>query len=377
MRFNPFLLLAQAAALTSAFLIPPDLDSLAVPADIGAGLSLTESSLSRIVRVPCDGCKYKEADVATDLILDFNLPQGHHDRMNLNGVPVFPLEATNPALALKAYQMPSAVDTMVYMVDRENFPLVELENARLITTDVIAPDGGREYTFELSIFGVDGVPVKLEGMQMTVIEAPNGELAFGHVRAIPKGESCGPNLRCMINKMLAKLKNLKTSWKKKGGCKGRKGAHHNAVADGLGMPPPPPPPHRGHHHHHHHRPGVHHSHHGHYRGMFHRIVGQVLLPIFIGIVAGMTVSLAGLVVGHGFVMLWRRIKGAKERRRRCGGGRRRGFFCRRRMERERQRLAAAEADGEVEKGLLQEQQPEQVEAPPAYADEGLEVVEKE
>lgn len=73
MRFSPLLLLGQAAALSSAFLVPPqisdaELKKLAFPIDIGAGLVLSEVSESRIVRIPCDACTYKEAGVATDLV---------------------------------------------------------------------------------------------------------------------------------------------------------------------------------------------------------------------------------------------------------------------------------------------------------------------
>jgi hypothetical protein len=302
--------------------------------------------------------------------------------MSLNGIPIFPLQVSSDR-PLIAAQMPHEVSTIAYMVDREKFPQVTLDNSRLITTDFITKKGAREYTLELSIFAVDGTPVKLQGVQMIVVESPTGELAFGPVRPIPKNETCGANVKCMIAKMMTRLRNMKTPWGgKKGGCKGRKGGKHghgNPVVtglDGLDMSAPAyhdgdmMPPHHRHHHHPQHRP--------HHHGVFHRIVGQVLLPIFVGIVAGMTVSLIGLVIGHAFVMLWHRMKGIK-RERRCNKGGRRGFFCRHRRQRqEREALASAEADGEVEKGLLHEE--EQTECPPAYVDapvSDLEVVEKE
>jgi hypothetical protein len=96
MRFSPLLLLAHAAALSSAFLLPPeiseaDLKKLSL-IDIGAGLALSKMSMSRIVRIPCEGCTYKEAGVDTDLILDFNLPQNDHKTMKLNGATILPLK---------------------------------------------------------------------------------------------------------------------------------------------------------------------------------------------------------------------------------------------------------------------------------------------
>jgi hypothetical protein len=309
---------------------------------------------------------------------------------------------------LKATQMPHDVDTIVYFVDKAQFPVVELDNARLITTDAINADGSKQYTFELNIIAVNSKPVSVQGVQMVIKEASNGVLSFGHVNPLAKGalKECGMNIMCMFEKMLAKFRNTKLpSWPKKG-CKGRKGNKYgskhgskhgnkhgnkhgdknsNPVVEGLkGIDMPPPhqahdrPNYKHHGHHDHHRHGHHDRPH---RNIFQRIVGQVLLPIFVGIVAGMTVSLIGLVIGHAFVMLYRRFKGAACERR-CGSGGRRGFFGRRRRERrERERLAALEADGEVEKGLLegqeQTQQDAPVESPPAYADETVEIVEKE
>jgi hypothetical protein len=72
MRFSPLLLLP---ALSSAFLVPPEISdkdlkdlTLVEPVDIGAGLAMSEMSMSRIVRIPCDGCPVKEAGVDTDIV---------------------------------------------------------------------------------------------------------------------------------------------------------------------------------------------------------------------------------------------------------------------------------------------------------------------
>jgi hypothetical protein len=73
MRFSPLILLAQAAVMTTAFLIPPEfsedqLKELMMPIDIGAGLALSKMSMSRIIRIPCEGCPVKEEGVSTDLV---------------------------------------------------------------------------------------------------------------------------------------------------------------------------------------------------------------------------------------------------------------------------------------------------------------------
>jgi len=374
MRFSPLLLLAQAAALSSAFLVPPEISDddlkgleLLMPPQIG-------SELPRIIRVPCDGCEYKEKGVKTDLVFDFSLPDREHHAMKVNGVPIFPLESIDPSLPLTAVQMPHEVDTIVYMVDRGEFPVVKLDNSRMITTDEITKDGSKIYTLELNVLAVSGTPVVMQGIEMTINMSPDGALSFGSVRAIPKGEGCGRNFKCLANKMMTKLRNMKTPFSK---AKGKFGCGGNPIAEGLDMPPPSHGRHRPHHSGHsghgrhggHRHPHSHKYHHRpHHRGIFHRIVFQVLLPILVGIVAGMTVSLVGLAIGHVLVNLYRKVKGIK-----CEGRSRRGYFCRRRSE--RARLVKSEADGEVEKGLLNEG--EVVECPPAYVEEGIEVAEKE
>jgi hypothetical protein len=259
------------------------------------------------------------------------------------------------------------------MVDRDEFPVVKLDNSRMITTDEITKDGSKIYTLELNVLAVSGTPVVMQGIEMTVNMSPDGALSFGSVRAIPKGKGCGRNFKCLANKMMTKLRNMKTPFSK---TKGKFGCGGNPIAEGLDMPPPS----HGRHHPHHGGHGGHGRHRGHGRphghkyhhrphrhSIFHRIAFQVLLPILVGIIAGMTVSLAGLAIGHVLVNLYRKVKGIK-----CEGRSRRGYFCRRRSE--RARLVKSEADGEVEKGLLNEVV---IERPPAYFEEGIEVAEKE
>lgn len=129
-----------------------------------------------------------------------------------------------------------------------------------------------------------------------------------------------------------------------------------------------PPGHRGGHHRggpHHggpHRGGPHRHgrpHHGHHhRGHFlAALVGQVLVPIFIGIMAGVGVSLVGLVLGQGLIRLYQIAV-----KRRSGSDQIKEESC-----------------ADEEKGLLKgmEAQEDVVEGPPAYVEEGIEVVEKE
>lgn len=101
-----------------------------------------------------------------------------------------------------------------------------------------------------------------------------------------------------------------------------------------------------HHHHHHHRP--HHMTHGSgAASAVYRIFVQVLVPIAIGVVAGMLVSLMGMVVGHFAVLAYQRAVGAV--RRGCN------------------KAQAGEGDEEeVSKGLLGGED----DAPPEYEEDG-------
>lgn len=331
-------------------------------------------------------------------VLDFNLPASDHGTLKLNGATILPLDHMTLA-PLTVSQIPRDVTTIVYVLDRNKFPLVKIDDARLLTANPVAADGSKQYSLEVNILAVESKPVDVQGVRVALQQAPDGLLSFGTITPLPKGtfKDCGRSLKCLLEKMVAKMRKIKLpAWAGRKGCKGRKGhgssigqpADLPAVAQGL-KDPAAGQSSKGRHHYH-----GHHGHHGHHgfrhghrrphRTLFNRIVAQVLLPIFIGIVAGITVSLVGLVIGHAFVALYRRFKGAAHERR-CGG-RRRGFFGRRRREqRERERLAALEADGEAEKGLLgsdgeldEETSAVAVESPPAYAaDKAVEVVEKE
>lgn len=114
-----------------------------------------------------------------------------------------------------------------------------------------------------------------------------------------------------------------------------------------------PRPWSHHHHHHHHRP--HHMSHTHgAASALYRIFVQVLVPIAIGIIAGMFVSLMGMVVGHFAVLAYQKAVGAV-RRARCAP-----------------ESEGAKDEEEVSKGLLSEE--EYKDSPPEYDGEGREEV---
>ncbi|KAI5791876.1 hypothetical protein EDC01DRAFT_656330 [Geopyxis carbonaria] len=381
-------LFVAQAALSSAFVIPNGIPVEALE-NIASHNDDLDLSLSRIVRVPCLGCKTKD-NIPSDLILDFNLPASSPDHITLNGVPVLPINTNQKFVPIKAPLVPSDTSIVGVMMNVEDYPKAELDYSLLTSEATVLQDGGyKQDTLELRIAAVDGVLARVSGVKMNVQEdLQTGKMAFGKTSLISPDDKGCFGVRCMVHKMLEKVKAMKEhtkqaakGWKK--GCKGK--GHKNAVAaglEGLDMEPVQHArPFHGHHGKHHDRPhhGQHHGHHGHHgdRSIISRIIGQVLFPILIGILAGMFVSAVGLFIGHLFMMLVHHIKAHRQARREgrtsCG----RGFGrCSRK---------AQGADIEAEKGLLENEELNDEEstaatestAPPAYVDAGIEVVEKE
>jgi hypothetical protein len=287
----------------------------------------------------------------------------------LNGQPVLPLNPTDPAIDLKAAQIPRNTNTKEYLENPENFEKSDIGYAFITSSAVVLADGGYKHnSLELLIQSVNSKPVEIPGIRMAVKEdLKDGHLAFDKTEITTPGNKC-TGIACIFKPFLSSLPNKlkahhnKTCHKGKGKPKG----HNNPVVEGLKGLEAEDKPHKQH---------MPHHHHGHHRmSMFKRICKQILFPISVGILAGLTVSVIGLVVGHALVMIYHKAR-AHKRGERCGGRGRRGFFGRRRRERmERERIAA-----EQEKGLLNEdgEARPSTEAPPAYVDEGLEVVEKE
>lgn len=105
--------------------------------------------------------------------------------------------------------------------------------------------------------------------------------------------------------------------------------HHGFHPEG--MPPYPPPPFddefgpKGHHPHHHGdhfnpemedgRPPHHHMHgppHGAFAHTFSRVVRFIVVPAVLGVLAGLTASAVGMLVGQAVIFLWQRYRGTKK-----------------------------------------------------------------
>lgn len=288
--------------------------------------------------------------------------------MSLNGVPVIPVDVEAARnMKLSAPLIPKELSTLDYFTNPDAFEKVELAYSMLLSDRTrVHPVPSTVHSLEFSTMAVNNQPVKIEGIALDVLEnTADGSLLLGPSRMVPVSEQCGTNIKCLLSKMKAKLRGM--SNRVGGGCGGRPGSmgYHGMPHSG---------PHGASRERPHFRP-----YHAREPSFFTRAFHQVLLPIFIGLLAGMAFGAFAIVVSHIFFSLFRRITGRNpsfSRKKKCRG-------CRfsRRMRRKQRQL---EQGNDEEKGALisEEQQEEHLggEAPPAYDGEiaeGLEVVEKE
>lgn len=391
------------SSIFKQFMVPPRITKAQLlqmgvpPRHVPFDDAFSSPSISRIVRIPCDGCFFQSHNSSTgvsdnipsDIVLDFTIPKSNRSTMTLNGLNIIPV-ASAGGHQLTVGQIPQDTDTITYIMERHLFPTVPVNHSRIMREETNSRTGAKKFVITVNIASVNHTAVSLKGLEMTVFQDPvipshiadfnhlpmslkafdgnlfqdaikarQGALHFGPVSSIPKSEGCGLNLSCIMAKIFHEAPAVPAPWTpgKMPSC-GDDGVmespeeeeeeeENNALPPLSAIPLSSIPTH----------PQILFEP---KQTMLRRIVRQVLLPVFVGIAVGMAVSLFGLVVGHIFVAIWRRVSGRRSTR--TNGTR---WFRRFRRDRGgRDNFATKMADGEVEKALLPE-----TEAPPAYADE--------
>jgi hypothetical protein len=300
---------------------------------------------------------------ASDLVLYFDIPETDRTIMTLNDLEIIPTAHSSQGHQLMVSQMPQEMDSMHYIMQRDRFPSVPVNHSRVIRQVSNMVTGTKKYDLTLNIASVNHTDVTLKGLQMTIFEDQSHILHFGPFSAIPKSESCGLDVNCIISKIFHEAPTVPAPWTpgKMPACGMRPSEiteeEPEPQDEDIALPPlssiplssipiHPQFPLGG-------EPR---------QNMFRRIVRQIILPVFVGIAVGMAVSLFGLIVGHIFVVIWRRVTGRRSCRATPSN---RGFLGRFRRQRfTRDIMTSNLSDGEVEKALLPES-----EAPPAYADD--------
>ncbi|RDW66895.1 hypothetical protein BP5796_09644 [Coleophoma crateriformis] len=304
------------AAGTQAFLIPPSISS--TDTDIVNALPFEHAVEvdERTVDVKCPGCPIMASDLAgsphllqmdNELRLNFSIAHDNGDKLLLNGLQIYPLEAMQPWTdSLTAPQIVhvgkdasiAGYPKLGYQLSIEHpMPRTEVDQLDLfvVQLDILEVSN-------IFVNGVDSVELKL-------LTTPSNKMMIGDVNVVPalkpslsvsndNGKDCTSRI-CKWKAILAdRLSRLQHGCGKKAG----NSAHRGPKPHGHGKPRP----HGfgGHH-------GAHsqHRHHRHkHTGLLHllrQIAFHVLIPIAIGVMAGITASFVGMIAGHLVVFTWR------------------------------------------------------------------------
>ena len=184
-----------------------------------------------------------------------------------------------------------------------------------------------------TVLDLETHPVPVDTVVITVLQDPNGELFIARTEienTAPASDrlswkECHGKAKCLQELLVSRIRGLLAGAKarvmgmtKTGrkGChgkhKGKAMGHHKDGQDGMPFPPRPPFGEDGRHHAHAHgpaRPHHHHPYHGAFARTFSRIVHFIVVPAILGVLAGLTASAIGMLVGQAVVFLWQRYRG--------------------------------------------------------------------
>ncbi|KAK3693788.1 hypothetical protein B0T22DRAFT_370905 [Podospora appendiculata] len=333
-----------AAAATQAFLLPleviePDAIHVVIQGDLPK---------TQVVKLACPGCPIlvkgrhgNEGKVLTDkpnhLELAFTfaddvvLVNGYelypHDKPSLNSLWAPQVADTKPHK--ETYPMPHHGDHGHNDDDNDEHPHHRRPRPQSLNHRILAqklgfgsqikthlPDDDHRtlieidfQVFEVGTTFVDGIPA----VHLKLVKDPAGKLVLANIETgtsqtlqktpMDKQEECATLLckwKALIQDKINRIKAAK-------GCHGKAGAkaaEKPSQEISLDEWEPHNRPHHGHGHGHGHDAAFRERHHS--MGMlFRSIASHILLPILIGIIAGVSVSLVGMIVGTFIVSVWR------------------------------------------------------------------------
>ncbi|KAI1278949.1 hypothetical protein F5Y07DRAFT_359975 [Xylaria sp. FL0933] len=364
-------------ATANALLLPPDLSivddtvtTLPVPTEIDADVALSKVADTQTLDLECPGCfrvgHKHQKEIPSHLKLDFRVESTDGaDRLTVNGYELYP----NPDLLRNTLMAPVLPDMASRHPDAKprlrggmNRPQRNQPLGFAMETEAVPTDDGEDLQLinvEIQIIEVGDVFIeRIPNVQVKLVKTPSGKLAIGTIDTIrsqaagsPEGKKeCSTTVckwKAMFFQQLGRIFSFK-------GCNGSRprpphGHHHGDHSHGHGPSP-------------HHHPHPHHMGHRHGWGHGFRVfLTHILFPIMIGIVAGVSASLIGMLVGTFIVFVWRLLfrRSSARSSHRC---------------RYAHKAAKDESATKEEKsGLLNEH--EDIEAPPAYAESNVTVVE--
>jgi len=314
---SPLTVVALIPALTSAILLPPNLNPevevASVPAIAHSAQSLGIDPFKWIVELPCPDCPFYEGEfdglklwskTKNSLILEFTSSQSQPLSLSVGDHPLF-RTTQESFLPLRVPQLPRNDEDSKLPSLQEISALHKVNLGFEAFIDSVAPE---VRTVRFHVLSVDGKGTKrnMDIVELTVLQDADGILYLGKAIVRPPTPSeasaaeCKMNFLCRWKAYFAdKIQSLKPvlSGLPKPGCSGSRPSevkdHQGGAKEDHGRP---------------HRHGGHHHHHGHH-SILENILKFVVLPIFIGSIAGMAISLVGIMVGHLAVVAYRKITG--------------------------------------------------------------------
>jgi hypothetical protein len=367
---------AGLAAATQAFLLPPAITE----SDVNVAKAIpeiTDAGSSHHVNLPCPGCLVRHkgskhgysspvkaaADRPVHLELTFNIrhEDNKQDKLLINTGTTLdiheiypdPMSDRTPMLGHLAFDEPSEMEKKLrghrsggrhrnqpldYSLATFEYPVDKKDGLQLIDLEFQVLRVGNKF-----IEGIPTIHIKL------VKDTATGALVIGSLQQtesntkvpspMDKQEECTSFMCKWFSIMKDKAEKMKVK------CGGKAKTTHR-----------PPPTHQ----HHgvrpykskHHNDGNRHS----MVELFKNIATHIILPVAVGIIAGVTVSVIGMAIGSLIVTVWRVFFRRSSHRRRLHSGAHKA-----------PKKEVVVADVEEKAGLMESQEDDQ-EAPPAYED---------
>lgn len=244
-------------------------------------------------------------------VLDFAIED---NRLLANGRQIFPPIPPSPISAIQQLEDGELAGPMPVGYALEVMPVVSPSDE----------PGADLLSVRFTVLDLESHPVPVDTVAITLIQDAKGELYIARTEIEEttreperlSWKKCEGKPKCLQELLVARVRGLlaaakervlgmaskagrKGCGKHKGmmGVKGHHGPHkHNAhlVAGNAGRP----------HHPMHHFPGA-------FADTFSRVINFIVLPAILGVLAGLTASAIGMLVGQAVVFLWQRYRGIK------------------------------------------------------------------
>lgn len=316
MLFKNIAAIAAVSAITDAFLIPPQISKADIDTINTLPFEIAAEGVGKVVDLKCSGCPVSAVTldvtlqhVESTLQLNYTVEQNanHADRLLLNGVSIYPpnMASIEPFKASQKFSKDQPFET------QDNVRLGYEMSLRPIKKDqadleLIAIN---IHIFEVADKFVDGI----DSVELQMIKTPSGKLMIVSCEKKPStsttpmitdGKDCTSMICKWQSLLAAKLAHLKPLK----GCGKGKGSKTGAVAGHKSQGRPHhggrPQHHGGHRHHRHHAFAK-------FKHMIRSFAIHILLPISIGLAAGLTASAVGMVIGQLIVLAWRTARGGR------------------------------------------------------------------